>query len=89
MPEIARDPEWLGLARAYSGARLPELPENSELEFTARPTEFRADSSFSEPDTNFPKPECAALAMILLRTQSKEMLGYFDKQSIHAVKFTV
>ena len=28
-----------------------------ELKFTACPTETRADSGFSEPDPNFPKPE--------------------------------
>jgi hypothetical protein len=48
----------------YSGTRMPELPENSELKFTACPTEIRADSGFSEPDPNFPKPECAALVGI-------------------------
>ena len=49
--------EQFGFARAYSGTRMPELPENSELKFTACPTETRADSGFSEPDPNFPKPE--------------------------------
>ena len=56
-PKLPEMPERLGLARAYSGARMPELPENSEQKFTARPTEFRADSGFPEPDPNFPKPE--------------------------------
>jgi len=57
VPEIAREVRALGLARAYSGTRMPELPEYSELKYTACPTETRADSGFSEPDPNFPKPE--------------------------------
>ena len=56
-PNTPEKSEQLGFARAYSGTRMPELPENSELKFTACPTETRADSGFSEPDPNFPKPE--------------------------------
>ena len=47
----------LGLVRAYSGSRMPELSENFEPKFGVCPTETRADSGFSEPDPNFPKPE--------------------------------
>jgi hypothetical protein len=53
-PEVARA---LGLARAYSGTRMPELSEFSEGKITACPTEFRADSGFSEPDPKIRNPE--------------------------------
>ena len=57
VPELARDARALGLARAYSGTRMPELPEISERKITACPTEFRADSGFSEPDPKTREPE--------------------------------
>jgi hypothetical protein len=55
-PEVARA---LGLARAYSGTRMPEISEISERKITACPTEFRADSGFSEPDPKIREPENA------------------------------
>ena len=53
MPELFRE-VLTARARMESGIR---IPENSELNFTVCPTEFRADSGFPEPDPNFPKPE--------------------------------
>jgi hypothetical protein len=60
-PEVAREARALGLARASSGTRMPEISEFSEGKITACPIEFRAVSGFSEPDPKIRKPEWAAL----------------------------
>jgi hypothetical protein len=56
-PEVAREARALGLARAYSGTRMPEISEFSERKITACPTEFRADSGLPEPDPKTREPE--------------------------------
>ena len=56
-PEVAREARALGLARAYSGTRMPEISEISERKITACPTEFRADSGLPEPDPKTREPE--------------------------------
>lgn len=90
-PNTPEKSEKLGFARAYSGTRMPELPENSELKFTACPTETRADSGFSEPDPNFPKPEnpnAQPWSSILHNVQLIFLLINF-KSCLYAIPFLI